>query len=179
MFLSAPRLLIRPLVPADLENFHSYRSNPEVCKYQGFDVMVLEEAEIFILENARISFGVPGQWVQYAIALRETDRLIGDCALKVHLHEPQTAGIGITVSHLEQRKGYAKEAFTALGDFLFDEHGINRIEGIADTENEASIRLLQSTGFRQDGPRMENVFFKGQWGSEYRFVLQKNLRMEN
>lgn len=61
------RLTIRNLEFSDLSDFHMYRSNPEVTKYQGFDVMTMEQAEEFIKGNSTKDFGKAGQWVQYGI----------------------------------------------------------------------------------------------------------------
>ena len=43
--IQTKRLNIRHLKLSDLSDFHIYRSNPEVTKYQGFDVMTIEEAK--------------------------------------------------------------------------------------------------------------------------------------
>ena len=44
---------------------------------------------------------------------------------------------------------------------------------IVDAENQASISLLKSIGFRQEGHFIENVFFKGKWGSEFQYAMLK------
>ena len=173
MRIETDRLIIRHLVPGDLADFHVYRSNPEVTKYQGFDVMTSEQAAAFIKENADKRFGIAGEWVQYAIENRHTGKLIGDCAIKLDAYDTRLAGIGITISHLEQKKGYAKEALLGILSFLFDQKGIHRVTEIVDAENLASIRLLKSTGFRQEGYFIENIFFKGNWGSEYQYAMLK------
>lgn len=51
------RLNIRHLELTDLADFHAYRSNPEVTKYQGFDVFSFEQAKQFIQENSTKHFG--------------------------------------------------------------------------------------------------------------------------
>ena len=81
--------------------------------------------------------------------------------------------MGITISHLEQKKGYAKETLLSILAFLFDTKKIHRVVEIVDAENIASINLLKSTGFKQEGHFIENIFFKGKWGSEYQFALLK------
>jgi len=81
--IQTSRLKIRPLCLADLADFHVYRSNPEVTKYQGFEVMNLEEAEAFIQSNPKGGEEKVGDWVQYGIEKNSTGQLIGDC---VHLN---------------------------------------------------------------------------------------------
>lgn len=173
MILTTPRLLIRNLQPGDLADFHDYRSNPEVTKYQGFDVMNLEQAAAFIDRMKDKSFGTPGEWVQYGIIEQEGQRLIGDCALHLHKSDSRIGEVGMTLSHTHQQKGYAKEAFTALLKFLFDTHNLHRVVETVDAENIASINLLRSMGFREEGHFIENIFFKGKWGSEYQYAMLK------
>ncbi|MEZ4688466.1 MAG: GNAT family N-acetyltransferase, partial [Bacteroidia bacterium] len=159
LLIHTDRLQIRNLQPSDLAGFHRYRSNPEVTQYQGFDVMDEAECQDFIRSQANRIFGNPGEWVQYAIAKKDTDELVGDCAINLE-KDPRIAHVGITLSHLEQRKGYAKEALLAIMAFLFDKNDVHRIEEIADDRNTASIALLESCGFRKEGHFIENIFFK-------------------
>jgi RimJ/RimL family protein N-acetyltransferase len=158
---------------SDLTDFHIYRSNPEVTKYQGFDVMTIEQAEEFIKDNSTKHFGKAGEWVQYGIENRESRQLIGDCAIKLDQYDPRIAEIGITITPLEQKKGNAKEVLMGIIAFLFDSKKIHRIVEIVDAENIASINLLKSTGFRQEGHFIENIFFKGKWGSELQYAMLK------
>jgi [ribosomal protein S5]-alanine N-acetyltransferase len=167
------QLKIRHLELSDLRDFHIYRSNPAVTKYQSFDVMTITQAEEFIKENATKKFGTAGEWVQYGIENNNTRQLIGDCAIKLDLYDTRIAEIGITISHLEQKKGYAKEILLGIMAFLFDTQAIHRVVEIVDAENIASINLLKSTGFKLEGHFIENIFFKGKWGSEFQYALLK------
>lgn len=156
---------------SDLDDFHKYRSNPEVTKYQGFEVMNREEARRFIEENSRKEYGLPGQWVQYGIERAETGRVIGDCAIHLQQHESRVAEIGITISHLEQQKGYAKEALLGILRFLFTAKNIHRVTATTDAENTAAAALFESAAFRREGHFIENIFFKGKWGSEFQYAF--------
>ena len=171
--IQTKKLKIRHLELSDLSDFHIYRSNPEVTKYQGFDVMTIEQAEEFIKDNSKKYFGKAGEWVQYGIENIETRQLIGDCAIKLDQYDTRVAEIGITISHLEQKKGYAKEVLIGVLTFLFDTKEIHRVVEIVDAENTASINLLKNTGFRQEGHFIENIFFKGKWGSEFQYAMLK------
>lgn len=171
--INTQRLTIRPLTSEDAMDFHVYRSNPEVTKYQGFDVMDLNQCKAFLQENATKSFGKAGEWVQYGIESNQNQTLIGDCAIKLDAYDTRIAEIGITISHIEQRKGYAKEVLESILDFLFLQKGVLRVVEIVDVENIASIQLLKRVGFRLEGHFIENIFFKGSWGSEYQFAMLK------
>lgn len=171
--IQTTRLNIRNLKLSDLTDFHFYRSNPEVTKYQGFDVMTIEQAEQFINDNSTKHFGKGGERVQYGIENIETWQLIGDCAIKLDQYDTRIAEIGITISNLEQKKGFVKETLLGILTFLFEKKEIHRVVEIVDAENIASINLLKSTGFKQEGHFIENIFFKGKWGSEFQYAMLK------
>lgn len=171
--IQTTRLNIRHLNLSDLSDFHIYRSNPEVTKYQGFDVMTIEQAETFIKINSTKHFGKAGEWVQYGIENIETKQLIGDCAIKLDQYDSRIAEIGITISHLQQQKGFAKECMIGIVQYLFNIQQLHRIVETVDAENIASINLLKSVGFRQEGHFIENIFFKGKWGSEFQYAMLK------
>ncbi|GLB48228.1 GNAT family N-acetyltransferase [Neptunitalea lumnitzerae] len=171
--INTPRLHIRNLKLSDLQDFYVYRSNPDVTKYQGFDVLTLDQCKAFIQQEYPKQYGKPGQWVQYAIEEVANNKLIGDCAIRLYEHEPRIATIGITISHLEQQKGFAKEAMLGILSFLFNEKQLHRVEEIIDVENKASIALIESLGFRKEAHFIENIFFKGSWGSEYQYAMLK------
>lgn len=179
LLINTKRLLIRNLRLSDLHGFHSYRSDPEVTKYQGFDVFTLEQSDLFIKEHADKEFGKAGEWVQYGIEDRATGKIIGDCAVKLDQNDVRLAEIGITISPSEQKKGYAKEVLKAILNFLFNIQDFHRVTETVDAENFASIQLLNSVGFRQEGHFIENIFFKGKWGSEYQYAMLKSEWMQH
>ena len=171
--IQTERLTIQNLVETDLQGFYTYRSNSEVTKYQGFDVMNELECKTFIKSQLKLPFGKPGQWIQYGIEQKSTQKIIGDCAIQLQKHDPRIAEIGITISHLQQKKGFAKEAMLSILAFLFEEKNLHRVVETVDTENTASINLLESVGFKQEGHFIENIYFKGKWGSEFQYAMLK------
>lgn len=174
MHLNSNRICIRNLKDSDLNDFFSYRSNPEITKYQGFDIMTIGQCKDFIDSQKNMQFGKAGEWVQYAIEDLETNRLIGDCAIKLDDYDVRIAQIGITISHEFQQKGYAKETMKTILDFLFSIEDFHRVVEIVDAENNASIQLLESLGFKKEGHFVENIFFKGKWGSEFQYAMLKS-----
>ncbi len=56
---------------------------------------------------------------------------------------------------------------------MFSINGFHRVTEIVDVENIASIRLLKSLGFKQEGHFIENIFFNGKWGSEFQYAMLK------
>ena len=165
------RLTLRRFRDDDLSPFLAYRSDPQVAQFQDWSSINNAEARNFILHSQRAQFGIPGQWFQIAIALKETDVLIGDIGICIKAGEPTTAEIGFTLARENQGKGFASEAVKAILKIMFEETGVERIEAITDSRNAASIGLLRKVGMRQE--KTEQAWFKGSTCSEYTFVMRK------
>jgi RimJ/RimL family protein N-acetyltransferase len=45
------------------------------------------------------------------------------------------------------------------------------VVAVTDALNAPAARLLERVGFRREGHFIENVWFKGAWGSEYLYAL--------
>ena len=119
--------------------------------------------ELQFIENADKRFNIAGEWVQYAIENRHTGKLIGDCAIKLMHMIPGWPGSALPF-RTWNRKGYAKEALLAVSCHSYSiKKGIHRVTEIVDAENQASIRLLKSTGFRQKAI-LSRIYFQRESG---------------
>jgi len=172
--LETARLTLRHFTDADLVPFMAYRNDPDVARYQSWEGMSEAEAHVIIAEQKLLQPGVPGQWLQIAIELKETGTLVGDCALKIDEHEERQAEIGYTLARAYQRKGIAAEAVSCVLDFAFKMLEMHRVIAITDCENAASIALLERLGLRREGHFIQNVWFKGKWGDEYLYAILQN-----
>lgn len=172
--LETKRLLLRSFQDLDLDSFVAYRSDPMVARYQGWDAPYSRtQATAFIEEMQRKQPATPGEWYQLAIVLKISSELVGDCAFHILSKETDQAEIGFTLARQHQGCGYATEALTRLLDYLFGEIGLRRITATCDVENFSSSRLLERLGMRREGHFIENIWFKGRWGSEYSYALLK------
>ncbi len=170
--LETTRLILRSFQDSDLEEFHKYRAHSLVARYQGWEVPYEREtAKSFLDEMKTTQAGTTGKWFQAAIHLKNNEEIVGDCAFHVMTKDPRQAFIGITIARPYWRKGIAGEACARLLDYLFRELKLHRVVAECDVENVASCALLSSLGFRQEAHLVENIWFKGGWGSEYHFAM--------
>jgi len=169
--LPTPRLVLRHLHGSDIEDFLAYRNDPEVSRYQSWEGLTRTEAVDFVSRHQTQEFGAPGQWLQIAVACRVTDRLVGDCALKVHADDPRQATIGVTFSRANQGKGFATEALTALLEAVFLRMRLHRVIADTDPANTAAWRLLERLGMRREAHLKESLWFKGRWTDEYLYAI--------
>jgi len=149
--LATARLILRHFTDADLLPFMAYRNDPEVARYQSWEGISEPEARAFIEEQKMVQPGVPGQWFQIAIELKESRTLVGDCALKLDEHDNRQAEIGYTLSRAYQGKGIASEAVSCVLDYAFRTLELHRVIAITDCENAASVALLERLGLRREG----------------------------
>jgi RimJ/RimL family protein N-acetyltransferase len=164
------RLILRRLHEKDIEAFIAYRSDPEVARYQNWAEITECEARGLITAKQRTPFGVLGVWLQIAIALRETDALVGDIGICVN-PDGQSAEIGFTLSAGYQGKGFATEAVRRMIELLFDETDIKLVEAVTDTRNTSSIALLERLRMKLE--KTEEACFKGETCHEHRFVITR------
>ena len=176
MNLETERLILRNLRESDLDDFHAFRSNPEICKFQSFDTFTTEESKKFIEEQKDTEFGTPGEWVQTGIVWKENNKLIGDFALKPERHEPRIVEIGVTLSPEYHGKGFAVEAFGRVFDYLFTKTETHRIFGVLDVENYASKRLMENLNFRREAEFKKSFRDEkmNEWRDEYLYAMLRN-----
>ncbi|WP_112242539.1 GNAT family N-acetyltransferase [Kribbella monticola] len=171
MNLATERLTLRRFRAEDAAAFAAYRSVPEVARYQSWEAPVsIEEATALVREFAAGNPSAPG-WFQYAIDLDGV--LIGDIGLKLHENLMQ-AEIGFTLGPQYQGQGYATEAVRGLLDHLFVERKLHRVSAECDARNVASAALLRRLGFRDEGLRLANTWFKGEWTDDLFFGLLRS-----
>ena len=164
--LRTPRLVIRRFTIADAEAFASYRSDPEVARYQGWDAPYGLDQAVAFISGLPDPFS-PGAWCQLAVT---TDGdLIGDVALYTDT-DPRLGRIGFTLTRAAQGRGYAAEAVRAVLAYAFG-RGAHRIAADCDTRNTASVAVLERLGMRREGHLRASVWWKGEWTDEYRYAI--------
>ena len=142
------RLVLRRFVAGDLAAFKSYRCDPEVGRYQGWSTMDDAGAVAFIAGMAVARIGVPGEWLQIAVAEKSTGVLFGDIGIGLDRNRTGVAEIGFSMAPAAQGRGLGSEAVMAALALLFDSATIDVVEGITAARYIASIRLLERVGMR-------------------------------
>jgi RimJ/RimL family protein N-acetyltransferase len=169
--LSSPRLLLRRLEDGDAVVLCSYRSLPEVARYQGWESFGLHDAARLIEDQRDRNPGTPGTWFQLAIVESATGCMVGDCGLHCRQDDPLQMEVGITLAPSHQGRGFATEALICLLDFVFGTLGKHRVSAVTDAENPAAAALYRRLGFRQEAHFVEHRWYKGYWDSEFLFAV--------
>ena len=165
------RLILTPLEPGDAVELYTYRSDPEVCRYQSWAPTSLADAQRFIGSLQSVVFDSPGTWFQFGIRLRGTHALVGDIGVHFPPDEPRQAEIGFTLAPSHQGQGLGTEAVNGLLNHLFVSLRKHRVFASVDPDNLRSIKLLKRVGMRQEAHFRESLWFKGKWVDDVVFAI--------
>jgi len=169
--ISARRLVLRRLSPADAAAMYAYRADPDVSRYQNWEPLNVDEIHRFIEGLAGFGPDTPGRWFQLGVFHRDTGQLMGDCGIHVPAADPRQAEIGITLAPAFQGQGLASEALRALLGFLFEDLGKHRVFGSVDPRNLPSVALLERVGLRREAHHIESLWFKGAWADDLIYAM--------
>jgi RimJ/RimL family protein N-acetyltransferase len=171
--LSSMRLLLRRLRHGDASALCSYRSLPEVARFQSWESFGPDDAASLIASQSGIEPGVPGTWFKLAIVEEVTGNLVGDCGLHCPKDDARQVELGITLAPSHQKRGYATEALGCLLEYVFNSLGMHRVSAITGAGNSAAASLFRRLGFRQEAHLIEHRWYKGHWESEFVFARLK------
>jgi len=169
--LVTPRLTLRALSDADVPVMFSYRADPAVSRYQGWEPANLTQVQNFIDEQAAVEPDTPDTWCQLAITITATGEMIGDLGLHFFAASSRTVELGITLAPAYQGLGHATEALHAVFDHLFGTLGKHRVYGSVDPRNTASLALLERVGMRKEAHLVESLWFKGEWADDVIYAM--------
>lgn len=82
----------------------------------------------------------------------------------------QAATLGYWIGQRHARQGYMAEAIATLLPFVFVTLGLHRLEAACVPQNEPSRRLLEKSGFRQEGLARAYLKIDGAWRDHLLFA---------
>jgi RimJ/RimL family protein N-acetyltransferase len=147
MILRTPRLELRALAPGDAAFILALLNEPSFVENIGDrGVRTLDDARAYIANGPMASYARHGFGL-YCVALRESREPIGICGLirRDALPDPD---LGFAFLPAYWRKGYARESAQAVQRYARESLGIGRLLAVTNPENQPSISLLETLGFR-------------------------------
>ncbi|MBX7105066.1 MAG: GNAT family N-acetyltransferase [Gemmataceae bacterium] len=169
--LRSARLLLRRLRADDAEAIATYRSRPEVTRYQSWDTYTAADAAKLIASQATVVPDTPGTWIQLALIAVDGDTVIGDCGIHFRADDPRQVELGITLSPDHQGRGLAAEALNCVLGYVFGRLNKHRAIALTDVRNSRAADLFRRAGFRQEGHFVDSAWYKGEWCSEFLFAM--------
>ncbi len=159
--LGTERLVVRVMRTTDAAPFAGYRNDPEVARYQSWNLPFTEQDAISLLSGQADRDDVtPGGWTQ--LAVERDGELIGDLCARVD-HTGGVAEIGVTLVRSEQGRGYASEAAQALVHDLVQRVGVGRVRSELDPDDIAAQRVVENVGLTYEATTKKSFLSRGQW----------------
>ena len=149
--INTDRLNIRRFTEYDLEDLYEYLSDPEVVRFEPYDVMDHDAAaETLKLRISSDEF--------FAVEETASGKVIGNIYLGKGYCE-YCYELGYVFNRRYWGQGYAYEASSAVIEYVFN-NGAHRIEANCDPNNPRSWRLLERLGFVREGHLKRDIFFR-------------------
>ena len=147
MILTTERLHLREMTPDDFDALRKVLADPAIMQHYpyAFDDARVKGWIARNIDRYRI-FGF-GLW---AVCLKETGEMIGDCGLTMQLIGDQIKPeIGYHIRADHQRMGYATEAAKAVRDWAFENTPFNILYSYMKHTNTPSCKTAMAYGCRQ------------------------------
>jgi RimJ/RimL family protein N-acetyltransferase len=157
--LVGERVVLRRHVPANVEAFRRWYSDPRVARLTRYQDGPMRPVEI---ERFFISRVVGPDSLALAIHLRSSGRLIGTCAFSQLDGDNGSALFHITIGEVDAwSRGYGTEATQLMLQHAFGTLRLHRISLSVFEFNERAIRAYRRCGFRVEGRAREAIWRDG------------------
>lgn len=148
----------------DLKQLHQWKSQIDISYVTSKAIQPISLAE----RQRRFQEKVPPI---FAIRRMGDDQFMGELSLYDLNPKNRSAGIGYFTSADYRRQGYTKEGLWLLLNYLFSVVGLNKVMADTGAFNQASIALLRSLGFHQDGCLRQHQLLNGVLHDQLLFSL--------
>lgn len=145
--LRTDRLILRRVTSADAPFIQALVNDPDWLRYIGDrGVRTLEDARAYVRNGPARMYETYGFGL-YAVERRSDGAVMGLCGLIKRDTLPEF-DLGFAFLPAHRGQGYAREAAAMVLAEARDAFGLSRVLAITSLDNERSMALLESLGFR-------------------------------
>ena len=166
--LKSERLILRDFATSDFDAVHAYAVDSEVVRYMEWGPNTEDATRDFLARALKFSEESPRTIFELAVTEASTGKLVGGIGL--HTSELQ-AMLGYCFSRAAWGHGYATEAAHLLVSYGFQSVGVHRVWARCDSENAASLRLLEKLGMRCEGLAKHDCQIRGVWRNTFTYAV--------
>ena len=170
--LETDRLRLRQFTTDDFDALFAIQSRSDVARWLYWEPQSEDEVRASLEKKiGSTTLANDGDALSLAVVLKSSSELIGNGSVFLLSAEHRQGEIGFVFHPDHHGRGYATETALMLLRLAFDEFGLHRVIGRLEPRNDASARLLERIGMRQEAHFVENEFVKGEWQSELVYAL--------
>jgi len=160
IILETDRLILRHLLPSDLDSLFALYSDPEVRRYFPEGTLTYEETkeELEWFLNRHPEHPQLGLW---ATIHKETNQFIGRCGLLPWtIDQRPEVEVAYLLAKAYWGHGLGTEAAQAILHYGFEQLKLSRLICLIDRENQASIKVARNIGmtFEKEGKDEKGPF---------------------
>lgn len=156
IILDTDRLTIRELTLLDKKDLSLILQDKDVM-YAYEHAFNDEEVDIW-LNNQLRRYKIDGFGL-WAVILKETKELIGQCGLTVQkINDKEVVEVGYLFNKAYWHKGYATEAAIACKNYAFNKLNINEVFSIIRDNNIPSINVAKRNGMTLKGEFIKHYY---------------------
>jgi ribosomal-protein-alanine N-acetyltransferase len=142
-------VLRKIIIEDDYLDFFNYINNPQVAEYlSSYDLPATPEL-------AKIELGYWASLFEKSIgfywAITIDNKIIGTCGFNYWNRDQRRAEVSYDLDFNHWNKGITSQAIKAITDFALKEMQVQRIQATVAIDNIGSIRVLEKSGFIQEG----------------------------
>lgn len=146
--LETDRLVLRPMVPGDVDGLCAIFGDPLVMS--AFGEPPLERERVLRWLERNLDHQRAHGYGLFAACLKGDGLLIGDCGLELmEIGGEEVAELGYDFRSDHWNQGYATEAARVVRDYAFQTLGLQRLVSLIRSGNRASERVAEKTGLRK------------------------------
>jgi RimJ/RimL family protein N-acetyltransferase len=147
IILETERLVLRTWSPDDAEEGFRIWSDPEVMRYIGTGQPNADIEQTRGWLGRMMAHQERHGFCFWAVAEKETGRLIGSCGLAYQLDGGLPIEFGYTLARDRWGRGLATEVAGACLQYVFENFPLTEIAASVDARHVASQRVLEKIGF--------------------------------
>ena len=165
------RLLIYIMEKSDIEELRIFH-NEDSTLLNLTDINHISELQ---QEKWFSSLSLSNTSKRYTVRLRKNNNLVGIFRLDRIDHLNKSLYVGADVVHDLRRKGYGQEIYSYFFEYLFNNHGFNRLGLETLSSNLPAISMYKKLGFKEEGKQKKAIFRNGQFHD----LLMMGILLEN
>lgn len=169
--LKTERLLLREIIPADIEYVFKGLSDEKVIRHFGVSYSTLEATEEQMKWYADMIKNDTGRC--WAICSADNQIFYGVCTLNFWKKQHRCVDTGYWIFPSYWGKGIIPEALRAVIDYGFNTMNLHRIAAEVEDDNEGSMAVMRKLGFVLEGTRSECEIKDGRYINLNMYALLK------
>ncbi len=168
--IAGRRTRVRELQPRDVETLLELASDPEVVRFVHWTARTREALTEFVEGSIAAQSASPRTAYALAVDDRATGEALGFARVMITNVEHEQAELGIYLLRRHWRKGLATELGALMIELALGTVQVHRLACHCDTENAASMRVIEKLGFVREGTIRHRVRIDGVWRDSHLYA---------